>query len=280
MKLKNLFQLMGFKGKTKRYFYEVLEYDIDNIGVARYAQWKHPRESIKKMSINLVNGYKQYISHGDFCIDIGAHSGDTTLPMALATGKSGCVLALEPNPFVYPVLEKVARSNRSLCNISTLMAAAGLEETFIEFEYSDSGFCNGGRHENISSLTHGHAYKLTVFAINLEKELMSDFSDLLPKLSFIKIDTEGYDLYVIRSIEQLICEYRPVIKAEVFKNTDLKYRSQMLELFEELDYTAYKIKEEPLKKGDKWLSDNLDVRTHYDILALPNKPLQRTVNRC
>lgn len=29
-------------------------------------------------------------------IDIGAHTGDTTLPMGLATGSEGLVLAIEP----------------------------------------------------------------------------------------------------------------------------------------------------------------------------------------
>ena len=34
---------------------------------------------------------------------IGAHIGDTTLPIALAAGKKGFVLALEPNPYVFHV---------------------------------------------------------------------------------------------------------------------------------------------------------------------------------
>ncbi len=69
--------------------------------------------------------------------------------MALAVGRSGCVLALEPNPFVYHVLEKNARANRSAANIIPMMAAATEKEGFMQFAYSDSGFCNGGRHEDI-----------------------------------------------------------------------------------------------------------------------------------
>lgn len=271
MKLKNVVQYLDPKKKPKHYSYEVMEYNIDDIGIVRYAQWKHPSESIKPMSAELVNKYREYIKEGDFCIDIGAHSGDTTLPMALAAGKSGCVLALEPNPFVYPVLEKVARANADLVNIKTIMAAAGKEKGFMEFEYSDAGFCNGGRHENISSLQHGHMYKQTVFAINLEEELRSDFSAVLPNFSFLKVDAEGYDLYILKSLVSVISDYRPAIKVEVYKKTDTKYRQEMVGFFAKHNYTAYIVKAEPIEKGEHLTENNLDERKHYDILALPNE---------
>lgn len=270
MKIRNLFEMLGFKGRPRHYPYEVVELNLNRGQRVKYAQWKHPRETLKVINNELIEGYGEFVSEGDFCIDIGAHSGDTTLPMALAAGKSGCVLALEPNPYVYPVLEKVARANSHIANIKTMMAAAGQEEGFMEFEYSDSGFCNGGRHENISSLKHGHMFKLTVFSVDLEKELRTDFSEFLPRLKFLKTDAEGYDLYILRSLEALIREYRPVIKSEVFKKTDLSYRTKLLEFFEEANYGVYKIASEPIARGTKLSRNNLDVGTHYDILALPN----------
>ena len=48
----------------------------------------------------------------------------------------------------------------------------------------------------------------------------------------IKVDTEGYDLFVLTSIEQLISQYRPIIKSEIFKQTDFHYRCEMLDFFE------------------------------------------------
>ena len=140
MKVKNLFQLMGIKGKPKHYPYEMVDFDLGDGKVVHYAQWLHPRESKKSVEKKVVDAYSELLDEGDFCIDIGAHSGDSTLPMALAVGTSGCVLALEPNPYVYHVLEKNARANTHVANIKTLMAAAATEEGFMEFEYSDSGF--------------------------------------------------------------------------------------------------------------------------------------------
>ena len=83
----------------------------------------------------MVDAYREILKEGDFCIDIGAQTGDTTLPMAVAAGVEGCALALEPNPYVYHVLEKNARANNHVANIKTMMAAAGTYEGFMKFEY-------------------------------------------------------------------------------------------------------------------------------------------------
>ena len=271
MKIKNLFQLFGIRGKPKHYTYEMHDFDLGGGTIIHYAQWLHPRESKKSITVEIVDAYREILNEGDFCIDIGAHTGDSTLPIALAVKKTGCVLALEPNPYVYHVLEKNAKTNRQITDIRTMMVAASNKEGFLEFEYSDSGFCNGGRHEGISVLAHGHAFKLMVFCVDIEKELREDFSDLLPRLKFIKIDVEGFDLYVLRSMINIIKTYRPIVKAEVFKKTDRKYRLELLSFFQELDYSIYKIAEEPIKSGPLLTEENLEEWKHYDILCLPDK---------
>ena len=271
MKLRNLFELAGFRGKPRRFPYQVHQTELADKTAVRYAQWLHPRETKKPITSEAVDGLRRYLDEGDFCIDIGAHTGDSTLPMALAVGRQGTVLALEPNPYVYHVLEKNARANAHLTNIKTMMAAAAGDEGFLEFEYSDSGFCNGGRHEGVSALTHGHAFKLPVFCVNLEKELREDFSDLLPRLTFVKIDAEGYDLFVLRSIIGVVKEFRPVVKAEVFKNTDAKSRSALLSLLQEIDYAVYRIVDEPVETGPRITEENVGDWKHYDILCIPHE---------
>ena len=75
-----------------------------------YAQWLHPRETGKRISQESVDELRRFLSPGDVAIDIGAHTGDSTIPIALAVGKTGCVLALEPNKYVFPVLERTPSS--------------------------------------------------------------------------------------------------------------------------------------------------------------------------
>lgn len=166
--------------------------------------------------------------------------------------------------------KKNARANTHVANIDTMLAAASDEDSFIEFEYSDAGFCNGGRHEGISVLKHGHPFKQEVFCVNLAKELHEDYAEYLPRLRFIKVDTEGYDLYVLKAIENIVGEYRPVIKAEIYKKTDKQYRVQLLEFFNNHGYVVRKINSEPLAMGVELTRENLDVGKHYDVLALPS----------
>ena len=197
-------------------------------------------------------------------------------PWRVAAGPSGVTLALEPNPFVYPVLEKNSRLNRTLATILPMLAAAMEQEGEIVFEYSDAGYCNGGCHGDIGVLKHGHTYPLSVHGINLSHELRHDFPDLLPKLKFIKIDAEGYDLHVIRSIADLIEEFRPYVKAEVFKGTSPAYRRELVSFFLERSYVPHRVAVEPCLAGEVLGPDDMMQWDHYDILCLPQSALMKT----
>ncbi len=269
MKLKNVFQILGFRGAPKRYGYSVTDFDLPEFGKIRFARWNHPRETPKSVTAEAVLQYRRFLRSGDFCIDIGAHTGDSTVPMALAVGPTGTTLALEPNPYVYPVLEKNARLNRDRVRIIPLMAAAAEQEGELFFEYSDSGFCNGGLHKDMSAWQHAHPFKLAVHGINLAEELRRDFPDLLPKLRFIKTDAEGYDLFILRSIEDLIREYRPYVKAEVFRKLSLQHRSDLISFFERLGYEVHRVEQEPCVPGEVVHPSTAGTWEHYDILCLP-----------
>lgn len=233
MNIRNLFQILGFKSKPRHYGYRIKNQNGDEGSYnCNFAQWLHPGERDKVVLASHVEAYKEIIEEGDFCIDIGAHCGDSTVPIAIAAGISGLVLALEPNPYVFHVLQKNSRANSKIANIEPILAAAISKEGFLKFEYSDSGFCNGGRHEDMSVFQHGHPFTLEVFGVELEKELLDDYRSFLPRLKFIKVDAEGYDLYVLKSIERIISQYRPVIKSEVFKRTSREYRINLLRFIE------------------------------------------------
>jgi hypothetical protein len=74
--------------------------------------------------------------------------------------------------------------------------------------------------------------------VNLLDYLQSNFKNHLSKLSFIKIDTEGYDKEIIRSIGDLIDQYKPILIAESFgKSPD----EAKMELFELISRHGYKL---------------------------------------
>lgn len=269
LKLRELINLIGLRPRPKRYGFEVLRFHLPEDGLVEYAQWLHPREAKRRITAASVARLRELVGEGDFCIDIGAHSGDTTIPMALAVGRSGCVLALEPNGYVYPVLEENSRLNRDKTNIVPWMVAATPENGEVVFEYSDAGFCNGGRHEGISRWKHAHAFELKVQGVNLARALRERYADRLPRLKLIKTDAEGYDLPVVRSLADVIEEYRPYVLSEVFRHTGRPYRVDLLAFFEERGYAVYRPGGDGNLRETRLTTDLLMERRHYDVFAVP-----------
>ena len=270
MKLRDLKNLFGIKPKPVSYGFQVNSFDLPQDGRVEYAQWLHPAESPKTIEQSVVDELRRYISPGDVAIDIGAHTGDTTIPLALAAEKNGCVIALEPNSYVFPVLEKNASLNLEKTKIKPLNFAATLQSGEFEFEYSDAGFCNGGFHEGISKWRHGHAFELKVRGENVGNYLESNFPELIPRITFIKIDAEGYDYSILKSIENLILKQKPFIKCEVYKHLNEEKRRKLFEYVSGFGYKIYKVEQEDDYKGEAVTIEKLMNWKHYDIFAVPD----------
>src|SRR3972149_742186 len=82
------------------YGHELREFQLAHDGRIEFAQWLHPYDRPTEITQSAVDALRGFVFPGDFVIDVGAHTGDTTVPMALAAGPTGCTLAIEPNPHV------------------------------------------------------------------------------------------------------------------------------------------------------------------------------------
>ncbi len=268
MKLKNLFELLGFKRDVRQYGYEIRQFTIDD-AVVQYAQWLHPKESEKVLRQEHVDRLREYLKPGDVAIDIGAHTGDTTLPMALAVGKTGRVLALEPNPYVFQVLAKNATLNPERTSIEALNFAATERDGPVEFAYSDPGFCNGGNHEEVSRWNHGCAYQLVVDGRNLETYLRRERAELLPRLRYLKVDAEGYDATILATLQSVLRQYRPVVKVEFYKHSSPSKRRQLWDLLDSLGYQVYRVNDLTDFPQDQVLREHVNRWTHFDSVCFP-----------
>lgn len=269
MKARDFAHLLGWRPKPRTYGVEIRTFDLPVDGPIQYAQWLHPGERPKVIRQEVVDELRRFIRPGDVAIDVGAHTGDSTIPMALAAGASGRVLALEPNPYVYAVLDRNAGLNAGKTSIIPMNFAATAESGPVEFEYSDAGFCNGGRHEGISRWRHGHAFTLTVQGVNLEAYLDAYLPDLVPRLRFIKVDAEGYDLTVLESMEGLIDRTRPFIRAEVFKLTTAEQRTRLHQFLARHDYDVLQLIGETDYCGQHLAAADMTRWAHFDVFAVP-----------
>src|SRR5207244_569011 len=126
LKAKEFIYLLGLKPKPKTFGFVIEAHDLPREGRIEVARWLHPgahRIAPSEVQAN-VDQLRRFLRAGDVAIDIGAHTGDTAIPIALAVGASGLVLALEPNPYVFPVLDRHGSVNPGKTKIVPPMFAA------------------------------------------------------------------------------------------------------------------------------------------------------------
>ena len=140
MKLRAFFNLLGFRSRPKIYSWRVDSFDIGAEEPLRFAQWLHPKYRPTDFNAGQIECLRQYLQPGDAVLDIGAHSGDTSVLFAHAVGPAGKVFAAERNRYVLPVLEENARLNPAAAPIEIMPYAAVEKSGPLTFNYSDSGF--------------------------------------------------------------------------------------------------------------------------------------------
>lgn len=268
--LKNL--LRAFTDRAPReYAHEVISVALPHDGEVRLARWLHPGERPKTVSQAEVDALRSFLRPGDVAIDVGAHTGDSTMPIALAVGQTGRVFALEPNPYVYKVLQINAGLNPGRTRITPLMFAAMPEDGEFEFTYSDSGYCNGGYHQ-ASRLRHGHFSKLRVSGRHLLNYLRREAPADLARVRYVKIDTEGFDRAIVSSLTDLLRSTRPYLKSEIYKHLPAAERHQYFTELRALGYRVFRCEQDDYR-GQELAAADLSRWKHFDIFAVPDELL-------
>ncbi|HUK34340.1 MAG TPA: FkbM family methyltransferase [Vicinamibacterales bacterium] len=270
MKLKDLPKALGLRGRVREYPIELFDITLTDADI-RFARWLHPLEREKTVTQESVDALRRFLRPGDVAIDIGAHTGDSTLPMALAVGVEGTVFALEPNPYVFKVLELNATLNPASTHIVPLMFAAMTQDGEYEFEYSDQGFCNGGFHASVSAWTHGHFSRLRVQGRNLFDYLRIHAPDALSKVTFVKIDTEGFDRAVVATLSDLLKAARPYLKTEIYKHMPEAEREGYFDDLRRLGYRLYKCGDVEYRGEELRSPGDLSRWRHFDVFAVPGE---------
>jgi len=249
--------------------FEVRDFDLAQDGRVRFAQWLHPYDRRKTITQAEVDALRRFVSPGDFVIDVGAHTGDTSVPMALAAGATGRTLALEPNPHVYRILKQNASLNGEKTKIvPRCLAATNVDGTFV-FHYSDASFCNGGFRSQQRWRLYRRKYPLTVEGRNLLQMLRTEFAAWLPKLTYIKVDAEGYDRAILASIMPILRERRPVIRTEVFRKLMAGERYGLFDLLTVAGYRCHRFQDEADPVGRVLERRDMTGEKHFDMLAMP-----------
>lgn len=172
----------------------------------------------------LAQRYRSFLDPGDTVIDIGAHSGRHTVQLAEAVGPSGKVFAFEPLPEMFPVLEHHCEPYPW---IKTEQTAIGAEGTDIEFvratdALGESGFMERTRYNSPAAKPE----KIKVRSRTLDS-LAADVTNV----RYIKIDTEGAEMLILRSGASLLGRDRPIVSVEFGTDSFSAYGLQPEDLY-------------------------------------------------
>ena len=256
----------------KEYPHEVQTFQLDKEGPVQFANWKNPLMKDFILTQAHVDSFRRFIPEGTLAIDIGTNIGDTTVPMALAAGKNGLVLGFEPNPHIVKIVEANAGLNKDRTNIKILPYAIAEKEAEFFYASSEASLSNGGISEKPNSAHGSYTLPHKIKAVNLEAYLNQHFPEWLNKLSFIKIDTEGYDMEIIQSIQALLRKYQPVVEAECFSKLTVQQRNDLYDCIVSQGYEIFYF--DDLGNADseqKLTKPDMQRWKHFNFYAIPKK---------
>jgi len=167
----------------------------------------------------------QWVSKGDWVLDIGANIGHYTARLSELVGQSGRVIAFEPVPATFELLAanmaRLPRNNVTLLNIA---ASDSTEIVGMSIPKFDSGLSN--------------FYMAHLTDSSTDLQIMTAAIDTLQlpgKITLAKIDAEGHEISVLAGMRDLLGRDHPVLIVEDNSEEltdflhDLGYRHQKIE---------------------------------------------------
>jgi len=153
--------------------------------------------------------YTSLLRPGDACVDVGAHIGRHTLPMASCVGPNGCIYAFEPIPSISAELRS------KLSASPELRACVKLDNCALSDTVGEADFVFVRDNPGYSGLRPRH-YDAPVKTENIRVHVkrLDDLAAGMRNIRYIKIDCEGAELKVLRGASELLFRDRPFVSFE------------------------------------------------------------------
>lgn len=186
-----------------------------------------------KMFSEEIEKVKEYIKPGDTVIDVGGNLGFFVLILNELVGGGGNIYTFEPSKRLKAKLNSTIKNN-NLKNVTVVNLGLGESEenTSIHYNPKQTGLTSIVKDFNGDSLSE-----------EIQITTLDKFSENIPnKISFIKIDTEGYEPQVLNGARELISRDKPTIYIEL--GGEYQNSSELaLKILKELNYNceAYNI---------------------------------------
>jgi FkbM family methyltransferase len=210
--------------------------------------------------------YEAVLRQGDLAVDVGAHRGRHTLPMANKVFPGGQVLAIEPLPVCRTSLEKtLAEFRPELASVVKVHDCALSDYTGnTEFVVASDDLAYSGLKKRMYITPTRLQY------LPVEVKRLDELCAKLSAVRFIKIDAEGGEYHILRGAEQTIRRFRPAVAFEFGLNSLAEYEvtpRQMFQFWAALNYKLFDIRGNWL--GEEVFSTSAVRQILWDYVALP-----------
>lgn len=190
------------------------------------------------------------VREGDTVFDIGANYGLWAYYLSRAVGRSGKVYSFEPIPFTARTFRAIGRALSFMHNTELVNKGCGERAGRVEFTLplQENGSFSAGlvhmvgrRDDRPGKEVHAAFDKTT----NIECEVIAldEFLPNVARLSFVKCDIEGADLFAMRGARRLLEKHKPVVVIEItpwFLEGFGLAVSDVYGFFEGLGYACYR----------------------------------------
>ncbi len=147
---------------------------------------------------------EEWVSEGDWVIDVGANIGHYTLKLSSIVGAKGRVIAFEPISATFELLaSNVARAGVGNVTLLNTASSDKTEVVRMEIPSFDSGLDNYYM-ANISDDGEVSCLTLAIDSLKLQH-----------RVGFVKIDAEGHELPVLAGMRELLLRDKPVLVVEL-----------------------------------------------------------------
>jgi FkbM family methyltransferase len=167
--------------------------------------------------------FRQAVQPGWFVVDAGASIGASALTFARRVGRSGLVIAFEPQRALFQVLCGNIALN-SITNVDCRNEALGEAAGTIRMPLLDYS-----RESNISGLELGGDRGPAIPVSTIDSLDLS-------RCNFLKIDVEGMELAALRGARGTIEKFRPILYVD---NHRREKSPAIIEFLQSLDYVLY-----------------------------------------
>ena len=190
----------------------------------------------------------QLIEPGATVIDVGASVGLWTLNFAKRVGATGQIVALEPVPTTFAILQKMVlglANARAAVNMHNCALSDTCGQAAMKLPRDERGI----RNHYCAKLAPNGDIPVSV------ETLDNICAAISGPIRFIKVDTEGHELSVIRGGLQTLRRHRPILCIEISTDPDdiASDGARLMSLLDELDYSCHVRRDGKLsvrKRGD------------------------------